>query len=401
MNEDDFSKTSLAMALGKPIPQRARTSYWNQAANFDTLISSVKGRLAGFAHDASDFMFTAAYSLLLELAVDESVLQTPCDLERALVTELFERSAGKISYFIMPQFFATRILSRLNYGEAPLHAPSLDFGIGDGVAAGYVFGGRRITAGADLFIHDLIAASRLNGCEGYFATDITNAPFPDGAFNTVFCMNTIYHANSKELALRELARLVGAGGTLHFDDITSTLMSERPLARMLETVGFDASAQRVRHSQARPQVLYSVDEYRSVLSSLGFDRIEIVPTMSAPLFRLVYFFYDLSRLFGGGEAGASHMQAYRALLLDVLAPLLSADRKLGEEQGSAYLTIHATKSGQMRDGAVQLRCPVCHGPLRFDANSYLSQCGVRFPIVHGIPLLTREYPAYYSALIDG
>jgi SAM-dependent methyltransferase len=399
VDEDDFSKTSLAMALGKPIPERARASYWNQAENFDAVITSVRGRLSGFPSDASDFMFTAAYSLLLELAVNESVFRTPCDRERSMVTELFELSAGTIPYFISPQFFATRILSRLSYGQAELPAPSLDFGIGDGVSARYVFGDRRITAGADLFIHDLVAAAKLNGCEGYFACDIMNAPFPDGAFNTAFCLNTVYHASSKELALREMARLVGAGGTLHFDDITSAYMTERPLARMLETIGFDAASQRVQHSQTRRQTLYSADEYRRTLSLLGFDRIEVAPTMSIPLFRLVYFFYDLHRLFGsGGAVGASHLQAYRALLLEVFAPLLAADRTLSHEHGSAFLTIHATKSGQMRDGAVQLRCPVCHGPLRLEANAYLSDCGVSFPVVHGIPLLTREYPAHYAAL---
>jgi hypothetical protein len=214
-------------------------------------------------------------------------------------------------------------------------------------------------------------------------------------------MNTVYHPSSKEVALREMARVVGAGGTLHFDDITSGYMAERPLARMLETTGFAAAGQRVRYSQVRPQALYSVDEYRRILSSLGFDRIEIVPTMSLPLFRLIYFFYDLHRLFGsGGEVAAPHLQAYRALLLDVLAPLLAADRRLGDEHGSAFLTIHATKSGEMRDGGVHLRCPVCHGPLRPEKNAYVSDCGVSFPVVHGIPLLTREYPGYYAALVE-
>jgi SAM-dependent methyltransferase len=387
------------MALGKRIPERARTSYWNQTGNFDAVIASVRERLAGFPSDASDFLFTAAYSLLLELAVDESVLKTPCDRERSMVTELFELSAGTIPYFTSPQFFATRILSRLSYGEAEVHAPSLNFGIGDGVSARYVFGDRRMTAGADLFIHDLVAASRLNGCEGYFACDIMNAPFPDGTFNTVFSVYTVYHASSKELALREVARLVGAGGTLHFDDMTSAYTTERPLARMLEAIGFDAAVPRVRHSQTRPQTLYSADGYRRTLSLLGFDGIEIVPTMSVPLFRLIYFFYDLHRLFGsGGEIGVSHLQAYRALLLDVLAPLLAADRTLSNEHGSAFLTIHATKPGLMRDGAVRLRCPVCQGRLRLEANTYLSDCGMRCPVVHGIPLLTREYPAHYAAL---
>jgi hypothetical protein len=196
-----------------------------------------------------------------------------------------------------------------------------------------------------------------------------------------------------------VARLVGAGGTLHFDDMTSAYTTERPLARMLETIGFDAAVPRVRHSQTRPQTLYSADEYRRMLSLLGFDRIEIVPTMSVPLFRLIYFFYDLHRLFGGGgEIGVSHLQAYRALLLDVLAPLLAADRTLSTEHGSAFVTIHATKPGPMRDGAVQLRCPVCQGGLQLEANTYLSDCGMRFPVVHGIPLLTREYPAHYAAL---
>jgi hypothetical protein len=48
VDEEDFSKTSLAMALGKPIPERARTSYWNQTGNFDAVIASVRERLAGF-----------------------------------------------------------------------------------------------------------------------------------------------------------------------------------------------------------------------------------------------------------------------------------------------------------------------------------------------------------------
>jgi hypothetical protein len=127
--------------------------------------------------------------------------------------------------------------------------------------------------------------------------------------------------------------------------------------------------------------------------------------MSLPLYRIVYFFYDLERLFrtNFGNLDQHYIGACREFLLKIVAPLLANDRELSERYGGAYWVVHATKAGGARavssplDGA--MRCPRCHESLAAGGQAYsCAACGTRYPVVSGVPLLADAYPRYYDLL---
>ena len=58
------------------------------------------------------------------------------------------------------------------------------------------------------------AAQGVPAPAGWPAADVAHLPFADGAFDTVFCFETIEHVVDPPAAVRELARVVAPGGRL-------------------------------------------------------------------------------------------------------------------------------------------------------------------------------------------
>ncbi|HUI19728.1 MAG TPA: class I SAM-dependent methyltransferase [Methylocella sp.] len=300
---------SLAKALGKQPVSEARPVYVGTANTFSSKIADLRASLGGIpsSTEGSDFLFESFYSLCDRLARDEEDFQVECENERSMIAKLYQASKTSISYCLMPQFYMTRILSKMNYGNLDIAQPSLDVGTGDGVTARFVFEDKRISAGSDLFIHDLIEAKRNNSpFDDYMAFDATNVPFADGTFGTVVSMNTVYHAADKIAAISEMARVLAPGGTLCFDDIQSNVVTERPFLRAIKDVGvFPKSGDEFVRSILKPQRYLGPGDYCEILQGCGCDEVEVTPFMSLPLYKVVYFFYDLENFFGMNTAAPS------------------------------------------------------------------------------------------------
>src|SRR5215813_7610189 len=125
---------SLARSLGRPAPP---DTYIGAEDKFRPIVQETRAGLPG----ESEFTYNAFQFLLEKLAAIEPLFQVPCERETAILEELFQESAGKISYGLMIHFYVTRALSRLNYGAAPIIGPSLDIGCGDGLTPRFVFKG--------------------------------------------------------------------------------------------------------------------------------------------------------------------------------------------------------------------------------------------------------------------
>jgi SAM-dependent methyltransferase len=385
-----FCRRSLALALGRPVPNAS--VYWGSSRRFDEALARARATLNGKS-EASNAVFTLLYSLLADISHDEE-WSAPDNVEavRSLIDELFEGSkAAALSYYLMPQFYATRVLSRLNYGSLDLPGPSINVGIGEGVTSAYVFGNRVLDVGADLAAHDVIEAARRGGCRQYFAFDAMDAPFADGAFASAVSMNTVYHADDKRRTVAELARIIRPGGSLFFDDLQKSFLA-RPIPSLLNAAGFTSSSASALASHLKPQPFYTKAEYEQLLRELGFATIEVRPMMSAPLFRLIYFFYDLERFLGAGISDA-HEGALRRFLHVALAPLLADDRRLSERYGGAYWFVAARKSGDASGQGIVVRCPACHAVI---TPPYACGCGSKYPIVNGIPLLSKTYARLWT-----
>jgi SAM-dependent methyltransferase len=142
-------------------------------------------------------------------------LQIDCENERELIKQLYDVSKNAGPFFMRPLIVATRVLARRNYAKVDIVEPSLEIGVGRGMTARFVLSNRQINVGSDLFIHDLIEAKR-NGApyDRLMAFDMMNIPFLNDTFGSVFSIHTIYHAEDKITAIREMARVLAPGGTL-------------------------------------------------------------------------------------------------------------------------------------------------------------------------------------------
>jgi SAM-dependent methyltransferase len=383
---EEFCRGSLARALGRPLEQPS--PYWGARQTFDQVLLKAREALNSSDGTANN-VFTLLYSILSELAVDED-WSNASGTEHVikLIDELFMESKGTLSYYILSMFYATRVNSRLYYGSQDFSEPSINVGMGEGVSSSYVFGDRVMEVGSDLAIHDVVEASKRGGCRRYFAFDAMNIPFADGSFAAAISMNTVYHVNDKRRAITELARIVGPGGSIYFDDLQHAML-ERPIPSLLSAAGFNIAGRAALDSAIKPQKIFTKPEYEELLRSSGFTSIDVRPMLSTPLFRLVYFLYDLEKLLGNGayKVSADHDESLLKFLHKVVAPMLADDRRLAEQHGGALWFVSARKDGAP-SFKVQTRCPECKTTI--DA-PYRCDCGISYPSVDGVPLLSQTY----------
>lgn len=404
---------SLAKALGKQLESYTGPIYLGTANEFSPKIAGLRANLIGDPSwfKSSDFLFNSFYSLCDSLARDEPELQVDCENERILITKLYNASKNTVPYFLMPQFYATRVLLKMNYGNSDITQPSLDIGTGDGMTARFVFNDKRISIGSDLFIHDLLEAKRNPApFDRLMAFDVTNIPFSDDTFGAVFSMYTVYHAEDKIAAIREIARVLAPGGTLCFDDIQSAAVTERPVVRALKDSGvFPKSADQFLRSTVKPQRYLGPEEYREILQECGCDEVQVVPFMSLPLWRVALFFHDLEIFFGKNSPtpSARRVKSLMAFLNSVIAPLIARDHELSAREGGAFWLVRATKRGKlnvdMPPANVMQRaiCPVCRSAMAFTVDSVrCTSCATQFPIVNDVPIIATAYLNFFKELMD-
>jgi len=242
----DAIAASLAKVLG--LPPRPGT-YIGGDDRFRPIVEAARALMV----PGADFTYNSFQLLLEKLAAIEPLFQAQYARETAILEELFNEAVDTVSYGRMIQFYATRSLSRLNFGSIPLPSPSIDIGCGDGLTPKFVFRERMLDIGSDLFVHDLVDAKRLHApFKKLEATDIQNLAYADNQFATITCMNTLYHAPDQVKALRELGRVLAPGGTLYFDVICPRFTDLIPLWRMLQAAGFTVAAAEMRKSLIKP-----------------------------------------------------------------------------------------------------------------------------------------------------
>jgi SAM-dependent methyltransferase len=265
----------------------------------------------------ANYMFGALYLLLERLSESEPRFQMECARERGWVDELFAETPTP--YKTLLQYYATRILARMHFGSVPIIGPSLDIGCGDGLTGKFTFT-RQIDIGGDISSKDLEQAERVGVYRKLKVINLESIPYPDGHFQTVFCINALYHADDKVKALGELLRVTG--GTLYFNDITPAFAAGRPMIAMLERAGFTKGAVEFHSSILRPQV--------DIEPLLRGRNVERRPMMSAELMAIIYAFYDLEVVFqiDGDAISEERKTRTLAVLRKVVAPLLAQDAEL-------------------------------------------------------------------------
>jgi len=394
--------------MGKAVPEGLRASYPGKPTDFPSRITSFRNSLGQnpLVQQQTEFVFDALFSLITECGRGEAILSVDCEKERQLIRSFFECASPRLGSYLLPLYYATRIMSRKNYGEVPILQPSLDIGSGDGVTPAFVFDGKRLTVGSDLFIHDLVEAQQYNApFDRLMAFDVCAMPFVDNTFGTIFCMNTLYHCDDPVAAIRELVRILKPGGSLHVDVARSSFVSEWPLFNMLRGIGFDQAAREFELLVSKPENLRLAEQCPALIEQAGCSHIEVVPFMSLPLTRLILFFNSLEIFFWFGSS-TNFIDKILSFMNTIVAPLLAQDRKLSLD-GSSYYLIKATKAGSpvhSRDDeeiTQRLACPACRAPLIYSQETVeCRSCPRHYPCVSGIPLLTTDYLKPFELLKD-
>lgn len=123
--------------------------------------------------------------------------------------------------------------------QVPLRHPVLDIGTGDGHFASVAFG-EAIDVGIDILWRDLLEATARAGVYRWtLQASATELPFRNHTFNTVVSNCAIEHVPDLQGALREIVRVLRAGGTFAI-----TVPSERFAEYLLGTTLFRTLALR-------------------------------------------------------------------------------------------------------------------------------------------------------------
>ena len=358
-----------------------------------------------FTTDAEVDRFLEEYFLsflpvLLRAAAEyEGLADVRCDEERALVEEVMAEKSDLLGH--SPIFFP---LNRKSFQDIDHQRPALDLGIGNGRSSQYCLSDRELDVGADIIVSNLIKAKSRRSHHQYYALDMASLPFQSGSFRTVYALNCIYHVQGgRSAGISEMMRVLAPGGVLALTDVSSHLNELKPLESFFSSLGFNALAQDFTEYFLSG---YGADGstgdpvwYRSFLEQHGMVDVQINYLMSSCLTRLSYLFYDWQALFNfdalrrleNDTTGNRYENAYRPMLLSLVAPLIKLDRQLCQQEGKGgYLFITARKAGQADHvSGERLICPECKSPL--PELLRCPTCEREYPQVNGIPLLTTFF----------
>lgn len=356
-------------------------------------------------HFLEEYFLSFLPAVLRAAAEQEGLADLECDAERALVEEVMAEKQGMLAH--SPILYP---LNRMCFQGVIHERPALDLGIGNGRSSQFCLAGRELDVGADIIVSNLVKAHAHRSHDEFYALDMAKLPFRPASFRTVYALNCIYHVQGgRSAGLTEMVRVLAPGGTLALTDVSSHLNSLKPLESFLSSLGFNAlSDDFTRYFLSG----YGADGtpgdpawYQTFLESLGMVDIKVSYIMSPRLARLGYLFYDWQALFNfdalrrlEGQAGESrYANAYRPMLMSLIAPLLKLDAQHCKEEGKGgYLFVTARKPGKAGDlPENRLACPECKTPLEPDL--HCPSCTRKYPVVNEIPLMT----AFFADAISG
>jgi SAM-dependent methyltransferase/uncharacterized protein YbaR (Trm112 family) len=370
---------------------------------FKTRLNQILDELPG-AQDKRGFLeqyFVGFLPALLCAAAEHEGWDTAsCAVERRWLEEIMQLTHGLLAH--SPMLFP---LNRKVFQKVPDGKPSLDLGIGNGRNSCFSLHGRSLDVGADIIVSNLLRARSIQSHEQYAALDMCALPFSDGSFERVYALNCIYHAQfGREAAAAEMSRVLAPGGILALTDVSPYLNSMKPLASLMDELGFvNLKADFTRYflsGYGADSTPGSEDWYRTELPRMGFEDVRVQYLLSSRLSAISYLFYDWQALFNfdvhtplvAQGADNPYWRNYSKMLATVVAPLLQKDEELcrSENQGG-YIFVTATKKAGSSTSRFHgnYACPEC----RVELGRHLDcpSCGRLFPVVEDIPLLTTFY----------
>jgi avermectin B 5-O-methyltransferase len=162
----------------------------------------------------------------------------------------------------------------------------LDVGSGNGKATCRVAATHRVrVSGVTLSGHQ-VQLSRtladdlgLAGTVDFRVADMCDLPFPDGAFDAAFAIESFCHVDDRVAAFREIGRVLRAGGTLAAADV----VLRRPIERSEDRAAVAANSANFKNGPILPQADYAAAIRSAGLEPVDFTDIgdEVWPSFAA------------------------------------------------------------------------------------------------------------------------
>ena len=370
---------------------------------FKSRIGGVLDELSG-TQDKHEFLeqYFAGFlpAVLCAAAKHEGWDRVDCAIEREWLEEIMQFGHGLLAH--SPMLFP---LNRKAFQRVPDGSPSLDLGIGSGQNSRFSLRGHSLNVGGDIILSNLLKARSIRSHEEFAALDFGALPFADGAFERVYALNSIYHAQSGRAgAVEQISRVLAPGGILALTDVSPFLNAMKPLASFMEALGFtNLKADFTRYflsGYGADGTPGSEEWYQAELPRMGFEDVRVQYLLSPRLCEISYLFYDWQALFNFDlhtplvAQGTQHRywDNYSRMLATVVAPLLRQDEELCRREGKGgYIFVTAKKKAGKKGSLFHgdYACPECRTPL--GKGLECSSCGRIFPVVEDIPLLTTFY----------
>jgi SAM-dependent methyltransferase len=157
---------------------------------------------------------------------------------------------------------------------APGHSV-LDVACGTGVVAREVanrLGGNGEVVGVDVNEAMLTVARRLRPDIDWRTGDVADLPFPDGSFDVVLCQAALMFFRDRAAALREMARVAAADGTVVFHVWAS--LDDQPAYRRLVDVAARHAGPDAVNLLSSYWVLGDLDQLRVLCKEAGLEVTE-------------------------------------------------------------------------------------------------------------------------------
>ncbi len=330
----------------------------------------------------------------------------------AAILALFDRHTT----IAQPLFLATRYLLAKQYENLVFSDAALELGNGSGDTASSILRDRKLCVGSTPVIDENMGArANFGNHRHYMAIDASQIPFTDATFNTVTMNYTFYHLEQPERTCAEVFRVLRPGGTFAFNfAMRAEVRDTRVLPALTAALGLHDHATRadgfVFVDYGAEAETPTLDAALAMVAEAGFQDIEVVRYLSAPLSRLIWLVRDyeillgLSAITSVGDAAVA--ARYRHFCEEVLAPLIAQDAALSAAHGGTFAFVTARKAGELgpglSDGEVLARrsCPVSRQVLT-DHGGWLEGESIAYPVLRGIPLTIPVYAEIWAAQNPG
>lgn len=180
-------------------------------------------------------------------------------------------------YWFAPPVALWRAVEARAVARQQFYAPMLDLGCGHGRFAMVIFGDNRpITNGCDLQHVQLIAARDSRAYQTLSLADGHRLPHTSSAFATVFTNSVLEHIPDPSPVLRQVARVLKAGGRLvftvpsdRFHSFLATSRKHRATGQVGLAVAYDAAVDK----QLQHYHYHTPSEWARLLQSAGLELV--------------------------------------------------------------------------------------------------------------------------------